>query len=209
MVAVWRKKGQADLCFVIRKVCSGQRKAAHLSEFATLLRAARRSAGLTMAKVADATGAAGRRVDSATISRIEAGTRQPTLRQAEVLAEVLGFDLPEPEAQGGEDAEAVGARIRAARRAQDLTLVQLAARMRELGEPTAYSVLSRYEHGTIAPSVMKLRAIAAALGTTIDRLLSDDVHSSAEAEIVAAFRADGIPGLMLWCSNALRQAADK
>jgi len=79
---------------------------------------------------------------------------------------------------------ALGARIRALRRARGLTLVRLAA-----AAGLSHPFLSKLERGLAAPSMASLAQIARALGTSQVELLAGsgaDLHDRPAAEVVRA-----------------------
>lgn len=65
--------------------------------------------------------------------------------------------------------------LRARRRAAGMTQRDLSARCAELGAPISDSQLSKIERGLWSPRPGALRAIAEALGTTVDDLLNGTV----------------------------------
>lgn len=154
---------------------------------------------------------AGVLMDPSQLSRFEGGKRHASAEQAAALRRVL--EIPEPargsaDAAGGESTP--GARLRALRKASGLSLAQLADRMAGLGEPVGLSTLSRYETDAREMPPEKLRAAAAAVGATLADLAgapSPDVAglSAIEREMLGAFRADGFPGLMIWCASRMRE----
>ncbi|WP_369140655.1 helix-turn-helix domain-containing protein [Modestobacter versicolor] len=82
--------------------------------------------------------------------------------------------LPDPAPADDELGAALGARIRERRRAQGLTMVQLAERA-ELSQP----FLSQVERGLARPSMGSLHRIARSLGTTTPALMAGAAPSPA------------------------------
>ncbi|MFT4233782.1 MAG: helix-turn-helix domain-containing protein [Microbacterium sp.] len=94
---------------------------------------------------------------------------------------------------------ALGERIRALRKAQGLTLTQLAA-----SSDLSHSFLSQVERGRERLSMASLFRIAAALGTTQQALLVDDARDTSEArhyvfahDAASPLDAGGGPALVL------------
>ncbi|MBK0419231.1 helix-turn-helix domain-containing protein [Leucobacter sp. CSA1] len=95
---------------------------------------------------------------------------------------VLSAVAPDPE--GAADALTLGRRIRERRAQLGLTLEQLAAAI-----DRAPSQLSAIENGKREPRLPVLRALAAALGSTVDELLSEEAPSERAALEIAVERA--------------------
>lgn len=91
---------------------------------------------------------------------------------------------PDLEADGGGDALTLGRRIREFRARREMTLEQLAAAV-----DRAPSQLSAIENGRREPRLPLLRALASALGTTVDDLLAEEPPSERAALEIAVERA--------------------
>ncbi|MWB99958.1 helix-turn-helix transcriptional regulator [Agromyces seonyuensis] len=103
-------------------------------------------------------------------------------------AAVVGSAQPEASAPPEPDALTLGRRIRDRRLAAGLTLEQLAAAV-----DRAPSQISMIETGKREPKLTMLRAIALALGTTIDELLSPEAPTARDALEIAVERAQRGP----------------
>jgi transcriptional regulator with XRE-family HTH domain len=88
------------------------------------------------------------------------------------------------EAEEGGDALTLGRRIRERRTGRGMTLEQLAAAV-----DRAPSQLSAIENGKREPRLPLLRALAAALGSTVDELLVDEAPNERAALEIAVERA--------------------
>jgi transcriptional regulator with XRE-family HTH domain len=62
------------------------------TEFATLVKEARRDRGLSLRELADVLAQTGVKIDSSGLNRIEQGSREPRLSEARALTNVLGLD---------------------------------------------------------------------------------------------------------------------
>lgn len=183
-----------------------------MSGFHEAARDARKVKGWTLLQLSRELYARGVDLHPSQLSRIERGLAHPGAA-AEVLAQTLG--IAPPAAPSAPIDASLGERLRAFRKAQRMTLTELAAKLRALGEKADVSDLSKYERGLIAPGTRRLQALAGALGVAVGELLGapgDDADRSLigdlspdEAAFVRAWRDGGLEELMLWCAaNAKR-----
>ncbi|QIM16368.1 helix-turn-helix domain-containing protein [Leucobacter insecticola] len=97
---------------------------------------------------------------------------------------ILETDRPGSEVDSGADALTLGRQVRERRIALGMTLEQLAAAV-----DRAPSQLSAIENGKREPRLPLLRALAAALGVTVDELLLDEAPNERAALEIAVERA--------------------
>jgi transcriptional regulator with XRE-family HTH domain len=124
--------------------------------------------------------------------QVAAGRRSPQScsRQEDIVTTITA---PVAASIGGaidRQAELIGARIRELRRAQGLTLVQL-ARTAELSHP----FLSQLERGRARPSMVSLERIARALGSSqLELMAAAEEESPEQADVVVVRATEGTRG---------------
>lgn len=166
---------------------------------------------MSQGDLVSAMGRRGVRLSISSLSRVENGQREPGSGLLHVLSAVLGplEGLEEPPDVEPDElspdrafAAAVGLRIREARRAAGITQGELATKVIDLGETsTTPSIISRYETGNVLPGLQRIAAIATALGVPVDLLVNGDLGDRDEVDLVRAYRAGGLPGVLQWCTT--------
>ena len=187
-----------------------------MSRFGPLVRERRHALGLTLAQLAREVEIAGRPVGLAELAAVERGDQVADWHKEQAIRMALGLPEATPPDATAPGMGDLGPRLRSARKARGLTLVQLCSKVRELGESADHSDLAKFEKGQKVPSLRKLQAIAAALEVPMADLVDGDVVPSevgrvddVEMEILRAWRLDGLPGLLEWCGARSRRAPEK
>lgn len=148
--------------------------------FAGEIRRGREERGWTLQQLAERAG-----LSVSYLSEIEQGKKRPSLRIARRLSQALGlppsaiFRNPPPEERGDAPEQvSLGARLRLAREARELTLESVA---RQVGVSASY--LSQIERDLATPAVSTLRRLSEVLQVIPGQLLPPARHDSLGAKL--------------------------
>lgn len=87
------------------------------------------------------------------------------------------------------DGEALGERLRSARRIAGETLESVARKLTESGIPVGKAAVGHWETGHAVPDALQIRRLAKIYGTTVDALLWDDSLTIEAVRFAAQFDA--------------------